>query len=174
MLSHGGQRNQLYRGLRYVNILLYKIIMSIPNKCEAINLDPGYESGLLTVIKRAPNDEGWSAHLCQCSCGRQIIVKTSMLWRGKIKSCGCLKTMIALAHSVSDCKDISGKKFGKLTVLERDYSKIGDDKSTVSWWICLCDCGNIKSIRKTYLSSKVKNKACGCMQGVKEIKKKAL
>lgn len=141
--------------------------MSIRKKCEAINLDPGYESGLLSVIEKVPNEGTWSAHLCQCSCGRQVIVKTSMLWRGRVRSCGCLKTMIALVHSISDCKDITGNRYGKLTVLERDLSKMCSNKSTVSWWICLCDCGNIKSIRKTYLSSKVKNKACGCMQGVK-------
>lgn len=142
--------------------------MSILNKFKPTELPSGFESGLLTVIQKADNIGVWSAHLCLCSCGRQVKVKTSMLYRGKVKSCGCLKTMIALAHSVSDCKDITGKKYGKLTVLERDYSKIGDDKSTVSWWICLCDCGNIKSIRKTYLSSNVKNKACGCMQGNKK------
>ena len=148
--------------------------MSTSNKFTPTHLPPGFESGLLTVIEKSDNIGLWSAHLCQCSCGRQVIVKSTTLSRKKVQSCGCLKTMIAMAHCASDCKDITGKKYGKLTVLERDYSKMGDSKSSVSWWICLCDCGNIKSIRKTYLSSKVKNKACGCMQGVKEIKKKAL
>lgn len=142
--------------------------MSIQKKHEAISLNPGFESGLLTVIQKVENQGAFGAHLCQCSCGRQISVKTCNLYKNKVKSCGCLKTMMALAHSVSDSKDITGKRYGKLTVLERDYSKIGDSKSSVSWWICLCDCGKIKSIRKTYLASKVKNKACGCMQGIRE------
>ncbi len=134
-------------------------------KKTALQFDPGTIFGQLTTIKRADNEQNWSTHLCQCSCGRQIIAKSSLLKRRRIQSCGCLKAMLAMAHCVSDCKDITGKKYGKLTVLERDFSKMCSNKSTVSWWICLCDCGNIKSIRKTYLSSKVKNKACGCMQG---------
>jgi hypothetical protein len=131
---------------------------------KRIDLPEGFESGLLTVIEKADNHGQWSAHLCDCTCGRQISVKSSMLYRRRVQSCGCLRTMIALAHSVSDCKDITGKRYGHLTVLERDYGKMCSNKSTVSWWICLCDCGNIKSIRKTYLSSKVKSKGCGCMK----------
>jgi len=139
-------------------------------KTTAIIFPPNYESGQLTVIKRVDNIGQWSAHLCQCSCGRQITVKSALLKRRSVQSCGCLKSLLAMAHSISDSVDITGKRYGKLTVLERDHAKIGTNVSTVSWWLCLCDCGNIKSIRKTYLLSKVKNKACGCMQG-KHLKK---
>lgn len=41
--------------------------------------------------------------------------------------------------------DLSGKRFGRLTVLHRDLEK----KLKIKWkayWICKCDCGNIKSI----------------------------
>lgn len=131
---------------------------------KRIDLPTGFKSGLLTVIEKTDNHGKWSAHLCECSCGRQISVKSSMLYRHRVQSCGCLKTMIAYVHGISGCIDITGKRYGKLTVLERDYGRMFSSKSSVSWWICLCDCGNIKSIRKTYLSSKVKNKACGCMQ----------
>lgn len=135
---------------------------------EAIHLESGTEFGLLTVLERTDNQDAWCAYSCECSCGRQVSVKAVHLKNGKVQSCGCLKTMIALAHGISDCKDIVGNKYGKLTVIERDYMKMGMDKSTVSWWWCRCECGKVKSVRKTYLVSKVKNKACGCMQGIRQ------
>lgn len=54
--------------------------------------------------------------------------------------------------------DLTGKKFGRLTVLYRDPNK---DKSRQARWICKCECGNIKS----YLSSALRNGgtvSCGC------------
>ena len=38
--------------------------------------------------------------------------------------------------------DLVGKRFGRLVVLKRDENK----KSKSVYWICQCDCGNIKSI----------------------------
>lgn len=43
--------------------------------------------------------------------------------------------------------DLTGQRFGKLTVLKRDYSKKGG-----TYWICQCDCGNIISTRKDTLT----------------------
>ena len=34
------------------------------------------------------------------------------------------------------------KRFGRLTVIERDYSR-----KTNTYFICKCDCGNIKTCR---------------------------
>lgn len=54
--------------------------------------------------------------------------------------------------------DITGQKFGKLLVLERDKEKIGD----AAYWLCQCDCGNIKSIRGTNLrANKQPTRSCG-------------
>lgn len=57
-------------------------------------------------------------------------------------------------------KDLSGMRFEKLTVLERDVNK----KGNMTYWICRCDCGNIKSIRRDKLLSKGRDKtySCGC------------
>ena len=56
--------------------------------------------------------------------------------------------------------DLTGQKFNKLTVLERDWSyPTGAGKSV--YWKCLCDCGNITIVR----GSNLKNgsvKSCGC------------
>lgn len=53
--------------------------------------------------------------------------------------------------------DLTGKKFNKLTVLTRDFSKVGR-----AYWICQCECGNKISVRSDFLKSG-NTKACGCM-----------
>lgn len=53
--------------------------------------------------------------------------------------------------------DLTGKKFNKLTVLMRDFSKTGK-----AYWICQCDCGNKVSVRADLLKTG-NTKACGCM-----------
>ena len=40
--------------------------------------------------------------------------------------------------------DLTGQKFNKLTVLQRDFNN--KDKKR-AYWICRCDCGNIISTR---------------------------
>lgn len=53
--------------------------------------------------------------------------------------------------------DLTGQKFGRWTVIERDFSKL----STRVYWKCQCECGTIKSV----LSQGLKNgtsKSCGC------------
>lgn len=60
-------------------------------------------------------------------------------------------------------KDLTGKKFGKLTVIkpgETVYTKSGQSKST---WVCQCECGNIKQVRtNNLLSGNVLS--CGCLK----------
>lgn len=51
-------------------------------------------------------------------------------------------------------KDITSQRFGRLVALHRD--------SDTSRWICLCDCGTTKSIRRTHLTSG-KIRSCGCL-----------
>lgn len=53
---------------------------------------------------------------------------------------------------------LEGQKFGRLLVLHEDGK---DNKNGLIMWKCLCDCGNLKTIRGRYL----KNghvKSCGC------------
>lgn len=60
--------------------------------------------------------------------------------------------------------DLTGKKFGRLTVLKRDQNKNGK-----IYWICQCDCGKIKSIRGTHLKSG-DIQSCGCLRSEKHLK----
>lgn len=56
-------------------------------------------------------------------------------------------------------KDLTGQKFGRLTVIKR----VGKNKDNGALWICLCECGN--SI--TAVSSRLLNgtcQSCGCLR----------
>lgn len=55
--------------------------------------------------------------------------------------------------------DLTNKKFGRLTVIKRDITKQGAQP----YWVCQCECGNVKSIQGAALRSG-HTKSCGCLQ----------
>ena len=58
--------------------------------------------------------------------------------------------------------DLTGMKFGRLIVLERDMTKpIGHQKPV--YWVCQCECGKITSVLTENLK-KGRTKSCGCMR----------
>ena len=58
----------------------------------------GYQSGLLTVIKRdtTRKDNNGAYWLCQCECGTIREVRQQGLKSGKSQSCGCYKKIFGL------------------------------------------------------------------------------
>jgi len=66
---------------------------------------------------------------------------------------------------MSSKKDLTGQRFGRLTVLEDSGKRNlnGDVR-----WLCLCDCGNIKS--ETGSNLKYRTRSCGCLQKERRIK----
>lgn len=54
-------------------------------------------------------------------------------------------------------KDLTGQRFGRLTVVEQ----AGRTKSRSVLWLCHCDCGNDKVIAANHLT-KGSTKSCGC------------
>ena len=68
--------------------------------------------------------------------------------------------------------DITGQKFGKLTVIGRAgtrYSGLGKYKGgqAVTMWKCLCDCGNETNVRGDSLR-RGDTQSCGCICRSKE------
>lgn len=55
-------------------------------------------------------------------------------------------------------KDATGKKFGKLTAIER----VGNNKDGCSLWRCKCDCGKESIVMYSSLSTG-NTKSCGCV-----------
>lgn len=54
--------------------------------------------------------------------------------------------------------DLTGQKFGKLTAIEIDRT----NKKNNTYWLCKCDCGNVKSVTSGNLRLG-KTKSCGCI-----------
>ena len=74
-------------------------------------------------------------------CKKEFETRISSIATGKTKSCGCL-------IKIKASKDITNKKFGRLTAL---YQTDKRTNSGISFWHCKCECGNEKDIRITSL-----------------------
>lgn len=60
---------------------------------------------------------------------------------------------------MAKAKDLTGQRFGRLTVIRRDEVNASDGHAS---WICRCDCGKIISARSSLLRQG-KTKSCGCL-----------
>lgn len=59
------------------------------------------------------------------------------------------------------CIDLTGQKFGRLTVVERAENYVSKSGSQKARWLCKCDCGNEVIVTGSELRSK-KTTSCGC------------
>lgn len=133
--------------------------------------ETGNVYGYLTVIERAPNNkDGRAMWRCQCKCGNELLVMGKHLRSGNTKSCGCYQKERATESNLKRGGDLTGKRFGKLVVLEEaGFIKKSDGRNS-RLWKCQCDCGNIFFAQHVYLTSG-DTKSCGCIrsQGETEI-----
>lgn len=60
--------------------------------------------------------------------------------------------------NINRTHNLIGQKFGRLTVIGMD-----DRCTRKTYWVCQCECGNIKSVRSDGLLSGA-TKSCGCMK----------
>lgn len=89
---------------------------------------------------------------------------------GHCKSCGCTKF-----NNLNRIEDLTGKKFGRLTVIERDvkrdFEQYKNGKNGVHW-LCKCDCGNPKILSITgYQLKSGHTQSCGCYASEQIIKR---
>jgi hypothetical protein len=59
--------------------------------------------------------------------------------------------------------DLTGRKFGMLTVLSRAKDKVSESGRAYAAWVCQCDCGSRIDVRSDNLK-KGKAKSCGCLR----------
>ncbi len=84
----------------------------------------GQHFGRLTVIslKEINANNKYAIWHCKCECGNEVDVAGHSLTHGRTKSCGCLNKELASQRSL---QDLTGKTFGKLTVLYK-ATEIGE------------------------------------------------
>lgn len=132
----------------------------------------GQRFGRLTVIEQAagytsPSGKHRTQWLCMCDCGNSVIVHSGNLRKENgTKSCGCLQKEIAsYTHKGkvgSRFIDLSGQKFGRLTVIDRAREFVDTSGKHRFMYRCLCDCGEYTYVRPFSLKSG-KIQSCGCL-----------
>lgn len=117
----------------------------------------GQKFNRLTVVELLPDRDNFrrKVYKCQCKCGNYINVRSSDLKSGNTKSCGCLNIEKLHERGI----DLTGKKFGYLTVLERGEGSRKD----VLYWKCQCKCGTIVNVPSRNLREG-KTISCGCIK----------
>ena len=110
-----------------------------------INLE-GKKFGRWTVLRDSGkrDSSGNIMWECRCDCGNVTCVKGKSLTSGASKSCGCLQREIAAETLKKNFEDLTGQKFGELTVLGLDNSYVR--KRREYKWICQCSCGKQISV----------------------------
>lgn len=94
--------------------------------------------------------------ICECQCGtiKPVLVKNLVNNRSKDCGCGRNKTISEIFS-----KDLIGRKFGKLLVVEQ---LDGRSKTGHKLYRCRCDCGNEITLKTNQLSTHHTN-SCGCL-----------
>lgn len=133
----------------------------------------------LELTDKQNNDQRW-LWKCICDCGNIICVPMKRLKNGTTQSCGCLKHERIVESNIDRTIDLTGKRFGKLVVLERNFEtqkqKAKDGHRDIPYWKCQCDCGTIVSIegcelrRKTRKNGRTGTISCGCVSSRGEAK----
>jgi hypothetical protein len=93
----------------------------------------------ITVIGLHHTGKGGAHWSCICNCGRtgEFVVPGRHLRIGRTTSCricGFERT------GAARFRDLTGQKFGKLTVISL-YEKKKQKRGTTIYWLCACDCG---------------------------------
>ena len=124
----------------------------MPKGPEAEDLT-GQKFGRLTVVERAVGKDKRRVYwLCRCDCGNMKTTLKQQLKNGMCRSCGCLNVEANKSRIVN----LTGKKVGRLTVIEQAESRNGK-----LYWLCKCECGTTKEVVASSLQGN-RVISCGC------------
>lgn len=125
----------------------------------------GQRFGRLTVISLdperyiSPGGKPARRWLCRCDCGKELVVlQNALTGKNGTRSCGCARrdTMRAMGH------DLTGKRFGRLTVLHPVELENPKKNGVKCGWCCKCDCEvEIIATQKDLELSGLQS--CGCL-----------
>lgn len=122
---------------------------------EKTPVTAGQTFGYWQVQEEYTTINGLRKWKCRCQCGREKMVYENNLLTGKSKSCGCY----AAQCSQKRIKDLTGQRFGRLTVIERSPNR----KHGRICWRCQCDCGE-ECIVTSHDLTGGHTKSCGCLK----------
>lgn len=136
--------------------------------------EAGNVYGRLTVLSALEEKDvdNRNLFLCQCECGNLTKVSGKSLRSGNTKSCGCLqkekaietlKTKTRLGNTIG--VDLTGQRFGKLTVVKEVESITKSNGKSVRQWLCKCDCGGEIIAQHVYLTTG-DVLSCGCLKSL--------
>ncbi len=94
---------------------------------------------------------------CICDCGNKLTAQGTFLRANLVRSCGCLQKEISRNRVPDNFEDLTGRKFGHLSVL----NKAPKGKGNNTKWLCVCECGNQRVVDKGNLLSG-RQISCGC------------
>jgi len=120
----------------------------------------GQRFGRLVAIRPTGKSYSHIIWQCQCDCGNTSFVTGVSLRRKRrpVKSCGCLvKDKVSLSNQ-RRAKDLVGKRFSRLVVIESAVKHKGR-----TFWKCRCDCGKT-SFASTGNLVQGGTKSCGCLK----------
>lgn len=114
----------------------------------------------LTVLGVDPTykKSGKYKWICRCDCGNIVSVFGNNLGRKNTMSCGCLNRE---AIHERQFKDLTGQRFGRLTVIKL-YDGPDNRKFKTTRWLCKCDCGN-ETVAETGNLMNGHTQSCGCL-----------
>ena len=137
---------------------------------EKTKLILGQMFGELSPIKEIldPKERGYNKKYrmweCLCSCGNTVYIRESnLLYRNTTRCNNCADTV----RAESKMKDLSGRRFGKLTAISGGRICPDDDSGRYGWE-CICDCGRSAYPRIGSLIAGAAN-SCGCIRSVAEM-----
>lgn len=109
----------------------------MPGKAKDLT---GQKFNRWTVLGRQENSKpNRVIYLCRCECGSEKPVRSDALTSGDSQSCGCIPKFI----------DLTGKKFERLTVIER----LENNKHGHITWRCTCECGRSTKVASYSLTT---------------------
>lgn len=122
----------------------------------------GQKFGRWTVLEYNSERRRWK---CICECGNEGYVSSHHLKHGRSKSCGCWSAEL---YREKCLEDLSGLKFGRLTVLQRVEDHICPSGTKMIMWLCECECGERVKVCGCDLRSG-HQLSCGCMKSKGEL-----
>lgn len=118
----------------------------------------GMRVGALTAIEpTGERKNGYTIWRCRCDCGKEVFVDLRKFKRETARDCGC-----GLGGKREAPQDLTGLRFGKLTVLERTNMATAQGRL----WRCRCDCGNLVDLPAPLLRGGFR-RSCGCVNRAK-------